>query len=246
MNPTTDFIILSLSFEMASSKIIGRKLSYKTSMTTNQLYSGKYEERITDEQYKQLKIEAEKIKTQNIYYVDIPGTVDQVKETVLKFSEEPFAKGKWLIVILDHTLLTKGKSGESERAILSQLQYTFIELKKLNRNTIIQLSQLNRNIETPDRISNPSMHFPMRSDLMASDSIYQASDWVMVLHRPEILNIEVYGVGAWPTERLIYLHVIKARDGEPQILDFINNLKYNRIDEKAFNQKNANNLNNDA
>lgn len=47
---------------------------------------------------------------------------------------------------------------------------------------------MNRNIEQPERINNPSTHYPMRSDLSASDAIYQASDFIIVLSRPELLN----------------------------------------------------------
>lgn len=213
-------------------------------MTTSQLYSGKYEEKLTDEKYKQLEIEAEKIRKYRIYYIDIPGTVDQVKETIIKFSQEPFAKGKWLIIILDHTLLVRRRSGEDERKTLAELQYMFLELKKYGKNTFIQLSQLNRNIESAERVSNPSMHFPIRSDIMASDSVYQASDYVIVLHRPQVLNIDVYGVRAWPTAGLIYLHLLKAREGEPQIFRFKENLKYNRIDDDDYSK--SDNLNNDA
>ena len=36
------------------------------------------------------------------------------------------------------------------------------------------------------------MHFPLRSDLAASDAIFQASDYVIALSRPELLNIQSY------------------------------------------------------
>lgn len=248
LNPTSDFVVLSFNYEMMSSKQVGRKLSYKTTMTTQQLYSGKYEERITDEKFKEIKEEAEKIKKYNIYYVDIAGTIPQMKETILQFSKEPFAKGKWLIIILDHTLLARASAGNSERGTLAELQYMFMELKKYGKNTIIQLSQLNRNIESSERITNHSLHFPTRSDLFGGDSLYQASDYVVVLHRPEILGIEWYGVqkpdqAPWPTEGLIYMHILKHREGEPQIFRFQSNLKYNRIDDYDYS-KSGEHLNN--
>jgi len=143
-------------------------------------------------------------------------------------------------VILDHTLLIKNRIGERERETLAKLQYMFMEMKKYNRNTIIQLSQMNREIETVDRINNISMHFPMRRDIFGSESIFQASDYLIVLHRPEMLNIEVYGPGNWPVTNLIYMHFLKNREGELKILCFENNLKYNRIDEhdtSKFKQK---------
>jgi replicative DNA helicase len=106
-----------------------------------------------------------------------------------------------------------------------------MEMKKYGMTTIIQLSQMNRNIEDKERILNPSLQFPMRSDIMASDTIFQASDYIIVLHRPEILGITAYGPGNWPVKNLVYAHVIKNREGEPKILVFENNLKYNTLDE---------------
>jgi replicative DNA helicase len=138
---------------------------------------------------------------------------------------------KWLIVILDHTLLTKGRQSESEREIISDLQRMFMERKKYGKITIIQLSQMNREIEDKDRINNPNIHYPMRRDLFGSDSIFQTSDYVIVLHRPEIIGITEYGPKKLPVENRIYMHFLKAREGEPKVLSFENNLKYNRIDE---------------
>jgi len=184
-----------------------------------------------DEAFRIFQKEIEHIKHYPVYYVDSPCTVDQMHDIVKRFQLSEKTKNKWLVVILDHTLLTKGKSGESEREILSSLQRSFMELKKNGRTTIIQLCQMNRDIESSERILNPTMHFPMRRDLFGSDSIFQSSDYVIVLHRPELLGITSYSPNKWPVKDKIYVHFLKIREGEPQILSFINNLKYNRIDE---------------
>lgn len=89
---------------------------------------------------------------------------------------------------------------------------------------------MNRNIEASERINNPSNHYPMRSDLSSSDAIFQASDYVLVLHRPEILNIQEYGVNRLPTANKVYIHILKNRDaGKPCILEFENDLMYNNL-----------------
>lgn len=174
-------------------------------------------------------------KRYQIYYVDSPCSVDYISKTIDYFHKN-IAKGKWLIVILDHVLLVDGDSGE--RGTIVSLQKLFIEKKKLKNTTIIQLSQMNRNIEAPERINNPSTHFPMRSDLSASDAMFQASDYVLILHRPEILNIQFYGVNRLPVRNKVYLHFLKVRDGEPCILAFDNDLKYgNLIETTSENNK---------
>lgn len=229
LNPDEDIVVLSFSYEMISAKQIGRKLSYKLKKTVSELYSGNTTS-ITDEDFIQVKKISEKLKQYNIYYCDTPGSIEEMENTILHFNDT-IAKNKWLIIILDHTLLIKGKPDEEERIMLSQLQRMFIRLKKRDKNTIIQLTQLNRNIEQLDRIKNPSMHFPQRSDISGSDSVYAASDYVIILHRPEILGIQTYGVYNWPAKDFVYMHISKNRDGEPCILQFINNLKYNSLDE---------------
>jgi len=126
-------------------------------------------------------------------------------------------------------LLTRGKQGEKEREILANLQYMFMEIKKYGQNTIIQLSQMNREIESTDRLNNPSMHFPTRRDIFGGESVFQASDYVIVLHRPELLLLKSYGPANWPVANAIYMHFLKNREGELKVLTFSNDLKYNRI-----------------
>ncbi len=97
---------------------------------------------------------------------------------------------------------------------------------------------MNREIEANERISIPTLQFPIRRDIFGGDSVFQASDYLLVLHRPEILGITRYGVKNWETKDLIYMHFLKVREGEPNIFVFKNNLKYNRIDDYALSNTN--------
>jgi replicative DNA helicase len=216
---------------MLSSKQVGRKISYRLEKTTQQLYSGLEDESLSDEDIVNIEKEAIKIGRYPIYYVDLPGNIDDIKSTVLEFQKLDFVKDKWLIITLDHALLTRSRQGEKERETLANLQYTFMELKKYGSNTIIQLSQMNRDIEGAERMANPSMHFPSRRDIFGSEALFQASDYVIVMHRPELLQLRTYGVGNWPVANAIYLHFLKNREGDLNVLRFVNNLKFNRIDE---------------
>jgi len=196
------------------------------------LYSGIHP--LTDKDYQLVQQETKNINKYPVYYVDTPGTVEEIKNTILVFNEM-YCKEKWLLVTLDHTLLTKGLATEKERETLFNLQRAFIELKKINKTTILQLSQLNREIEETSRLTTPSLHFPQRKDVFGGDSVYQASDYVIVLHRPEILGLKGYGPNHWPVEDMIYMHLLKVREGEPKILSFVNNLKFNSIEESITN-----------
>lgn len=234
MNPKEDFVVLSFNFEMLASRQVGRKLSYKMKKTTSELYSAFKEEgkeTVSTEDYNKMLEHAKQIEKYPIYYVDCPGTIDEIRSTINYFQEVFHYINKWLIVILDHTLLTRSKSGDKERETLYELQKLFMEAKKVNKTTIIQVSQMNREIETSERITNPSLHYPMRRDIFGGDSVFQASDYVIILHRPELLGIFEYGPSRLPVENMIYMHFLKIREGEPKILSFINNLKYNSIEE---------------
>lgn len=224
MNSNQDIVVLNFSLEMIGYRNIGRAVSNKLRKTTSELYSADSD--LSDSDYSDVKKTVDIFKRYNIYYIDKPCSVDYIGKTIDYFHKN-IAKGKWLIVLLDHVLLVDGDGGE--RSTIVNLQKLFIEKKKLKNTTIIQLSQMNRNIEAPERINNPSTHFPMRSDLSASDAMFQASDYVLVIHRPELLNLGWYGMSRLPVRNKVYLHFLKVRDGEPCILAFDNDLKYGNL-----------------
>jgi len=233
LNPNVPMAVLSFNWEMVSSRQITRKFSNKMEMSVRNVMSA--DAPMTDVDYERVIKNAQDIAKYPIYYADDPGTADQVYNTVMGMWEDPkftaLGENRWLVVFLDHTILTKGRDSQSERAILSDLQKQFMILKKKIKVTIIQLSQMNRGIEDEDRILNPERHYPKRGDIFGGDSVYQASDYVLVSHRPEILHISSYGPDNLPVEDAVYWHLMKARDGEPQILQMKNRLEFNKIEE---------------
>ena len=227
LNSNQDVVVLNFSFEMLSSRHVGRKLSSKLRQTTAQLYSSSSD--LDNTLLEEVEQTSQQIKSYPIYYVDTPGTVADIASTIDYFYENK-AKGKKFVIILDHTLLVEGQNRESALQVISDLQKLFIRVKKFPDTTIIQLSQMNRNIENPERINNPSMHYPMRSDISSADTIFHASDYVICIHRPELLNIQSYGPNRLPVIDKVYLHILKNRDaGECSILEFDNDLKYNNL-----------------
>ena len=226
LNSNQDVVVLNFSFEMLSSRQVGRKLSSKLRQTTAQLYSSSSD--LDNTLLEEVEQTSQQIKSYPIYYVDTPGTVADIASTIDYFYENK-AKGKKFVIILDHTLLVEGQNRESALQVISDLQKLFIRVKKFPDTTIIQLSQMNRNIENPERINNPSMHYPMRSDISSADAIFQGSDVVLVIARPETLGFAVYGPHRLPVQNKIYLHILKNREGQLAILDFENDLAHNNI-----------------
>ncbi len=211
---------------MMSSRQVGRKLSFKLSKTVSELYS-RDDNPLSDENFEAVKKHADRIKNYEIYYKETPCTVSEMYDLIIKTYKEI---GKPLVIFIDHARLVK-KGGQSEYEMLSSLIEMCMLVKKEIKCCIILLSQLNREIEKTERVQNPQGHYPMRSDLFGSDAIFQGSDYVCVIHRPELLSIPFYGQQRLPVENMVYAHILKSRDGEPKILRFINQLKYNRLDE---------------
>lgn len=227
LNPNRDIVVLTFSLEMVGFRQIGRTLSNKLRRTTSDLYSSHQD--LDDDTYQKVINVSNQLKNYPIYFVDNPGSPEQVRQTILSFYDKYVKdQNKYFVIIYDHTLLTKRVGTTIET--MSELQEVFIQIKKLPLTSIIQLSQMNRNIESPERINNSLTHYPMRSDLSSSDSIFQASDYVLVIHRPEILNIHEYGPDHLPTKNKVYIHILKNRDaGKPCILEFENDLMYNNL-----------------
>lgn len=227
LNPSEDIIVLTFSLEMVGFRQVGRTLSSKLRKTTSTLYSSETD--LDEETFKQVVSVSNQLKKYPIYFVDSPGTPSQVEQTIRDFYHQ-YVKGtkKHFVVIYDHALLTKQVGSVIET--ISELERVFIQIKKFPLTSVIQIAQMNRNIEQSERINNAFNHYPMRSDLSSSDAIFQASDYVIVIHRPEILGIQEYGPNHLPTLNKVYLHILKNRDaGKPCILEFENDLAYNNL-----------------
>ena len=227
LNPNEDIIVLTFSLEMVGFRQVGRTLSNKLRRTTSTLYSSEAD--LDESTFKDVINVSNQLKKYPIYFVDNPSTPTQVNN-IIRWFYDKYVKNtnKHFVIIYDHALLTKQEGSTIET--ISELERVFIQAKKLPLTSVIQLAQMNRNIEQPERINNPLSHYPMRSDLSSSDSIFQASDYVLVIHRPEILNIQEYGPNHLPVNNKVYLHMLKNRDaGKPCILEFENDLMYNNL-----------------
>ena len=227
LNKGEDIIILVFSLEMVGFRQVGRTLSSKLRKTTSTLYSSETD--LDDETFRKVIEVSQSLKEYPIYFVDNPTTPMEVEEIIKSFYEK-YVKGtnKHFVIMYDHALLTKPIGSTIET--MQELERVFINAKKYPMTSILQLAQMNRQIENPERINNFLSHYPMRSDISSADALFQASDYVIVIHRPEILGIQEYGPNHLPTQNKVYLHILKNRDaGKPCILEFENDLAYNNL-----------------
>ena len=231
LNPTNDIAILNFNFEMFARRLIGRKLSRQLKLTTKQLYSatGNPMQDISHANiHKAKEYVQNELENLPVYFIERSGSVKQFIDTIRKFHEGN--PDKKLFVTLDHTVLVKRGGNGSSLETLYELMTEINNLKKEIPNIIfIVLSQLNRDIEKEERRINPSLQYPIKSDLFNGDATFMFSDVVGILHNPEQLGLTIYGPDKLPTNGQIFMHYLKARDEEPFIAKMKNNLKNGEI-----------------
>jgi replicative DNA helicase len=250
LNPEEDFDILSFEFEMLAKDQVARNLSGKLNKSTKQIFSANGYT-VSDEEFTQIQNAAQELAKYPIYYVDISGTVEEIRNTIIKFSEKQkhAESDKGLVVTIDHILLTKGKQGEAEMQIIKQLYTMCIEMRKLyehrgHKILFILLSQLNRDIEgKEERVLNPKLHYPQKTDIFGSSYAFFSSDYVIISHRPaKIPGILHYGLPYDgypkglpticpddPSKDMIYWHVLKNRGDEDRVLMMVEDFANSRV-----------------
>ncbi len=255
-NPDEKIKVLAFEMEMLGVDQVTRDISSKVLMSTKQLYSAEDNEELSNEDLRNINEVAEKMKSYPIYIVDEVGTVKEIIETILSFvqNENLVETETGLVLTFDHTLLVRSDTDQDEKQVVDSLYRALVRLKKYFETIglkclMILLSQLNRNIESTERIINPKLQYPNKTDIFASSAAFYCSDYVIVTHKP--LLIEGIGEGYGPArlpdyptglpvicsdtgKPMIYWHIIKGRFSTNKILmmldDFANSriLEYNK------------------
>lgn len=232
MNPHENFAVLSFNFEMIARRLVGRKISKKLKVSVKQMYNADLVEpdkNLSIQQYEKAVEYTKSIKDVPVWYVDMPGSVQEIRNTIEAFNNMEENRYRGILVTLDHSILVKKVGEQNQVQALYELGAMFNEMKKKIKSSYVVVSQLNRDIEKVERIQNSSLHYPQKSDVFGADALYQYSDVFMVTHRPEMLNIQSYGIHSDPTAGLIYWHYLKTRDGDPFVAKMRNLLKYNQV-----------------
>lgn len=116
-----------------------------------------------------------------------------------------------LIITIDHTLLMEYLDEVSEVDLINRVSRLGLTLKKEYGAMVILLGQLNDKLEQPDRIKIPQLQYPKKMDIHGGKSIYMIADTVIIIHRPESLNITKYGPHFYDTKDLVCWHFLKSR-----------------------------------
>lgn len=225
-----DVIIVHNSFEMPPDDEVLRTISSKLNRSHLSLLSAEwhkgnaekqtqgYYNRVTDEEVEQIRAVLTEDEDKNHYFFDEATTVSGLianRNAALAYYKEmnPDKPRPKVVNALDHSLLVIGDKGDNTLEIMSKIGRAAIALKKRGDLTLI-VGQLNNNIESPERIKNADLQYPIKSDIYAQGQLYNACDVVLVGHQPEMLGIIEYGKNKLSTALLFHLQALKQRFGK--------------------------------
>jgi replicative DNA helicase len=163
---------LSFNFEMLAHKTIGREVANMSKMTLQELYSNEHPlaEAIMEKVFKQYH---SKLFDYPLIYVEEPQDWKVIGDTIYYYWSELCKNGEYIIVEIDHAVITRGRTGETQKDKIDNLMEELNRVKKRiayegGNVFFIILSQMNREIKSTERLSAPSLHYPITSDLFAS------------------------------------------------------------------------------
>jgi replicative DNA helicase len=208
-NQGEDIMVLNFNFETPSIMNLIKKYSADVGVTVNELMST--DGALSDQILETLKVKSQRYKEYPIYYFDVSGTSEEIQDTVIACRNK--YPDKHIFCIVDHTTLVTPRNNQTEIQLVTELALMSIKVKKQTNCTFLFLGQLNSNIEQVERLMNPALHTPMRSDLFGGKSVWNAMDVIVMPHRPDQLQLTSYTLQGLPTENMMYFHIRKQRYG---------------------------------
>jgi len=187
------FDVLTFQFEMLGLDEVARDVSSKLEQSVKRIYSA--DGVLSETEFNKASSILDELKKYPIFVVDNLGNVLEIKDTILYYisTKKLIESKKGLVITIDHSMLVKPLDGEGEKETLDRLMHTLVLLKKFiaslgGKVIFFVLSQLNRNIETSERITKPSLHYPTKNDLFGASSVYYSADYVIIVHRPCLIE----------------------------------------------------------
>lgn len=227
INQSEKVEVLNFNYEMQARRLVLLDIARTLGKTTRQIYGLGDVERLSDEEFDNLINRMSVDHNIKIYFVDDPANSMVMRETIDEFMST--RRETRTVITLDHTALLPF-GGLSEKDGIQDIMKMFNQSKKVYpKSSYIVLSQMNRDIESKERILDPQLHYPKKGDIYGSDALYQFSDMIVVIHKPEDLMIENYGPNGVNTEGKVFLHFIKARDGDREIAILENSLSTGKL-----------------
>jgi len=233
---------------MLAHKTVGREVANAGKINLKELYSS--EKPLAENRMDYIfNTYHKKLIQQPIIYIEEPQNHSEIGNIIYTYWKGLCKENKsYMVVEIDHAVITKGKDGQTQKDKVDTLMETLNAVKKKIASEggmvfYIVLSQMNRDIKDKERTQNPSLHYVVTSDLFGSSSCEFFSDYILISHMPSKLNLQSYTDNKFPViltngeqdTQFIYWHLLKNRDGEPDlIIPMLNNLKYFDFEEVSL------------
>lgn len=203
---------LFCTWEMPSSEVASRHISYKTGLSWRMMFQGA--KMLTDAQIRHIKASYTDISKLPITYQELSTDISSVELMAEKFVELCNEKQQIVdyeitpVIVIDYIGMAKfsGSKELKTYAIADFMNRCKGIAKKLDCHVVV-LAQINRGADSKD--------MPDRGDLSDSQSIEQASDNLIILHRPEYqgnkLVVNPYDGKSLDSANKVLLRIIKGR-----------------------------------
>jgi replicative DNA helicase len=231
-NQGQDFNILEFQFEMGGKQSAARAFAAETALDYNLVLS-------TNKQLDQFSYNHMVNFTKDVEDMERMGIIRMQINNPLNSQDMEKAIHYWynelgskpMVVTIDHSWLIKKSPNEKEK--IATLYNTVEMLMKLKNELpiiVIMITQLNRSIEEPARKTPGSIgNYPTSSDIFGGDALMQGSDMVMVLSRPAINDINIYGPKQYIVKNDdIFVHLLKVRNASNDVNILFMKAEFNR------------------
>lgn len=230
-------VVLMFTLEMPVKDLIARNVSDIEKISVKELYLNP-----------ELNIDSEelnKLKDLPIYYYEFGGEPEQIFNLIYFFCKSKIAKGKDVLLIIDHSLLVEGDDDAEKIGKLAtnlnnlKKQFKSIDTAECCLTTII-LSQLNDGMMSKDRVMKKALMHPLYTDIYQGRKLFHICDVVMALNVPNSY-LDTQGdkaYGGLPvmftndkgiSNEILYAHIIKGRSCGTSIVSFVNSAETNRL-----------------
>ena len=186
LNPDADdHVLLRCNWEMVNRALLVRAIRKELpDMSLKDIYYSKK----TPEVQAIIRKVIDREKSDRIFYFDQALDPHEYIQELKKFLDN-FSNKKRIWVTIDHIGLVKGNNKFESINTLVELLNDVKKDDKYGNVTFIVVMQLNREIEKRSDVRNLA---PNRGDFYGSDSVFQAADMVIVVHRPDRMGHEKY------------------------------------------------------
>lgn len=201
---------LFLTWEMPSEEVVDRYISFKSGLSWRMLFQAT--KLMSKEKLNEVKSYYEGAKSLSVVYQELSTDLDHIRELTSWFSEmcdkKSSIEGVEIVpvVLIDYIGMAKFTgSNELRTHKISEMMNGLKGVAKSEDSHIIVLAQINRSADSQD--------LPDRKDLSDSQGIEQASDNLIILHRPEYVNADTIQVGdiKMPSKDKAMFRLMKGR-----------------------------------